>query len=75
MAQKYEIYSETGWNESTQSPEYERLTTVKNENAAIDFVNDIDNIGKYGNMLIKMKSDGMNKTFNFIFKENNLFSK
>lgn len=64
MAKKYEIYHETGWNESEQSPEYERLTTVKNENAAIDFVNDIDNIGKYGNMLIKMKADGRMLTYN-----------
>ena len=64
MAKKYEIYHETGWNESEQSPEYERLTTIKNENAAIDFINDIDNIGKYGNMLIRMKSDGRMLTYN-----------
>ena len=58
MAQKYEIYHETGWDESSQSPEYERLTTVKNEQAAIAFVQDLDNIGKYGNMIIKMKNKG-----------------
>ena len=64
MAQKYEIYSEIGWDESSQSPNYERLTTVKNEQAAIDFVTNIDNIGKYGNMLIRMKSNGNTWTFN-----------
>ncbi len=58
MAQKYEIYHETGWDESSQSPIYERLTTIKNEQAAIDFVNDVDNLGKYGEMLIKLKSNG-----------------
>lgn len=58
MAQKYEIYHETGWDEATQSPKYEKLTAVKNEKSAIDFVNDLDNIGVYGNMIIKMKSKG-----------------
>ena len=58
MAQKYEILQETGWNENSQSPEYERISTVKNEQAAIDFVNDINNIGKYGDMIIRMKSKG-----------------
>ena len=58
MAQKYEIYHETGWDENSQSPTYERLTVVKNEQAAFEFVNDLDNIGKYGNMIIKMKSKG-----------------
>lgn len=64
MAQKYEIYHETGWDESTQSPEYERLTTLKNEQAAFDFINDLDNVGKYGNMIIKLKSKGNIWTFN-----------
>lgn len=64
MAQKYEIYHEVDWDEASQSPEYERLTTVKNEHAAIDFVNDLDNIGKYGNMIIKMKSKGSLLTYN-----------
>lgn len=64
MAQKYEIYHETGWDESKQVPEYERLTTVKNEQAAISFIQDLDNIGKYGNMIIKMKSNGQMLTYN-----------
>jgi len=64
MAQKYEIYHETGWDEDTQSPEYERISTVKNEQAAIDFATNIDNIGKYGNMLIRMKSNGNFWTYN-----------
>lgn len=64
MAQKYDIYHEVDWDESTQSPEYERLTTVKNERAAIDFVNDLDNVGKYGNMIIKMRSNGNMLTYN-----------
>ena len=58
MAQKYEIYHEVGWDETTQSPEYERLTTVKNEQAAIEFVNDLNNVSKYGDMIIKLKSKG-----------------
>ena len=64
MAQKYEIYCETGWDESSQSPEYERISTVKNEKAAIDFATNIDNIGKYGNMIIRMKSKGNFWTYN-----------
>lgn len=64
MAQKYEIYHETGWDESSQSPKYERLTTVKNEQSAIEFVNDVDNIGKYGNMIIKLKAKGNIWTYN-----------
>ena len=64
MAQKYEILHEVGWDDSTQSPEYERLTTVKNEQSAIDFVNDVDNIGKYGNMMIRMKSNWNIWTYN-----------
>lgn len=64
MAQKYEIYHETGWDDSDQSPTYEKLTTVKNEQSAIDFVNDIGNIGKYGNMIIRMKSKGSVWTYN-----------
>lgn len=64
MQQKYEILYETGWSNSTQSPKYEKLTTIKNEQAAIDFVNDINNIGKYGDMIIRMKSNGTLKTYN-----------
>lgn len=64
MAQKYEILHETDWDESTQSPIYERLSVVKNEQAAVDFVNDIDNIGKYGNMVIRLKSGGSVMTYN-----------
>lgn len=64
MSKKYDILYESGWDESSQSPNYERLTTVKNEQAAIDFATNIDNIGKYGNMLIRMKSNGNTWTFN-----------
>jgi len=64
MAQKYVIYSETGWDESTQSPEYERITTVKNEREAIDFATNMENISRYGEMLIRMKSNGNVWTYN-----------
>ena len=64
MAQKYEILQETGWNENSQSPEYERISTVKNEQAAIDFVNDLNNIGKYGDMIIRLKAKGSIWTYN-----------
>ena len=64
MAQKYEIYSETGWDESTQSPEYERITTVKNERAAIDFATNMVNISRCGDMLIRMRSNGNVWTYN-----------
>ena len=64
MAQKYEIYHESGWDETSQSPVYAKLTTVKNEQAAFNFVNDLDNIGRYGNMVIKLKANGSMLTFN-----------
>ena len=64
MAQKYEILHETGWNEETNEPEYERLTTFKNERAAVDFAIDLNNVRKYGNMLIRMKSNGNVWTYN-----------
>ena len=64
MAQKYEIYHETGWNEHDQSPEYEKLTTLKNEQSAIDFISDVDNIGKYGNMFIRLKAKGNTWVYN-----------
>lgn len=64
MAQKYEILRETDYNTSSQSQNYEHLTTVKNEQAAIDFVNDINNIGKYGDMIIRMKSKGNTWIYN-----------
>ena len=64
MAQKYEIYHESGWDETSQSPVYTKLTTVKNEQAAFNFVNDLDNIGRYGNMVIKLKANGSMLTFN-----------
>jgi hypothetical protein len=58
MSQKYEILYESGWNDQTNEPEYEKLTTMKNEQSAVEFVNDIDNVGKYGNMIIRVKSGG-----------------
>lgn len=64
MAQKYEILHEIDWDETTQSPVYERLSVVKNEQAAVDFVNNVDNIGKYGNMVIKLKSNGNTSIYN-----------
>lgn len=64
MAQKYEIYHEIGWDEKKQSSEYEKLMTVKNEQAAFQFVEDIENIGRYGNMIIKMKAKGNTLTYN-----------
>ncbi len=64
MSQKYEILRETGYSTSNQSQNYERLTTIKNEQAAIDFVNDINNIGKYGDMIIRMKSKGNTWIYN-----------
>lgn len=64
MAQKYEIYHETDWDEASRSPVYERLTTIKNEQAAIQFVQDLDNIGKYGNMQIRHKTGGLSQVYN-----------
>lgn len=64
MAQKYEIYHEVGWDETKQSAVYERLTTLKNEQSAIAFINDIENIGKHGNMLIKLKAKGSVWSYN-----------
>ena len=58
MAKKYEILHEVGWDEISSQPEYERLTTIKNERDAVDFVNDLNNIRKYGNMIIRMKDNG-----------------
>ena len=56
MAQKYVIFHETEWNEREQKMAYKRLTTFKNEKEAIKFVNDIDNIGTYGNMIVRTVS-------------------
>ena len=64
MSQKYEILHEVGWDSLSQSHSYERLTTVKNEQAAIDFVSNVNNIGKYGDMIIRMKSNGNIWTYN-----------
>lgn len=64
MAQKYEIFQDVGWDEATQSPIYERLTTVKNEQAAFGFIHDLDNIGKYGDMVVRLKTNGQYKTYN-----------
>lgn len=58
MAQKYEIYREVGWNDRLGETEFEKLTSMKNEQAAIDFAGDINNIGKYGNMLVFKKTNG-----------------
>lgn len=59
MAQKYYIYHETGWDEHNNEPIYKKLTTLKNEQSAIAFIHDLDNIGKYGNMIAKTTtSDG-----------------
>ena len=63
MAQKYEIYHEVGWDESNNSPIYKRLTTLKSEQAAIGFIGDIDNVGKYGNMKLYSKVGGKVLTF------------
>lgn len=64
MAQKYEVFHEIGWNERTNSAEYEKLTTMKNEKAAIAFINNLDNIGKYGNMFIEAKLGGKMYMYN-----------
>ena len=58
MAQKFEIYREVGWNDRLGETEFEKLTSMKNEQAAIDFAGDINNIGKYGNMLVFKKING-----------------
>ena len=58
MAQKFEIYREVGWNDRLGETEFEKLTSMKNEQAAIDFAGDINNIGKYGNMLVFKKANG-----------------
>lgn len=58
MAQKFEIYREVGWDDRLGETEFEKLTSMKNEQAAIDFARDINNIGKYGNMLVFKKTNG-----------------
>jgi len=58
MATKYEIYHEVDWDEKKQAPVYEKLTTLKNEQSAIDFVNNLDNIRIHGDMFIQYKTDG-----------------
>lgn len=64
MSNKYDIYHESGWLDNNQSPSYEKITTVKNERAAIDFATNIENISRYGDMLIRMKSGGSVWTYN-----------
>lgn len=64
MAQKYEIYHEVDWDENNNSPVYKRLTTLKSEQAAIEFINNIDNVGKYGNMKLYSKVNGKTLIFN-----------
>lgn len=64
MAQKYEILHEVGWDDRTNTPEYDKLTTIKNEQAAINFIHDMGNIGKYGNMVVRTKSNGVTWTYN-----------
>lgn len=64
MSNKYDIYHETGWLNSSQSPSYEKITTVKNERVAIDFATNIENISRYGDMLIRMRSNGDVFTYN-----------
>lgn len=56
MAQKYEIYYEIGWDDLSMQVKYERLTTLKNENSAIDFIRDANNVGRYGTMKIRKKT-------------------
>ena len=58
MAKKYEILQELYSEDSGASKGYKRLTTVKSEQAAISFVEDIDNIGKYGDMIVQVKANG-----------------
>ncbi len=64
MSNKYDIYHETGWLNSSQSPSYEKITTVKNEREAIDFATNMENISRYGDMLIRMRSNGNVWTYN-----------
>lgn len=58
MAKKYEIFQEIRFDDSDSVKEVKRLTTVKNEQTAIAFVEDIDNVGKYGDMFIQVKANG-----------------
>ena len=58
MAKKYEIFQEIRFDDSDAVKEVKRLTTVKNEQTAIAFVEDIDNVGKYGDMFIQVKANG-----------------
>lgn len=64
MAKKYEIYHEVGWDEVNCKPEYKKLTIFKSEDKAIDFANDIDNIGNYGNMIVTTKENGKEVVYN-----------
>jgi len=58
MARKYEIYQELRFEDTGAIKGYNRLTTQRNEQAAIDFVEDIENIRKYGDMIIQVKANG-----------------
>ena len=64
MSNKYEIYRETNWVNDDQSPSYEKITTIKNERAAIEFATNIENISRYGDMIIRMKCNGSMWTYN-----------
>ena len=62
MAQKYIIYQEIGWDDNANVPKYKKLTTFKNEQSVIEFVGDLDNIGRYGNMIVKTTVNGTTYT-------------
>ena len=61
---KYIIYHETGWDEDKQQMSYKQLISTKNEKEAIRFINNINNIGTHGNMIIKQKVNGEVMVYN-----------
>ena len=63
MAQKYEVYRKS-YNEEHTHVTLERITTTKNEQAAINFITNPANVGRYGDMKLVTKVQGQVKTYN-----------
>lgn len=59
MKVKYEVFKEKDYGEVYGKPGYERVSSFRGEKEAMDFVSDLNNIRRYGEMLLeKRDSDG-----------------
>ena len=59
MKVKYEVFKEKDYGEVYGRPGYERVCSVRGEKEAMEFINDLNNIRRYGEMLLeKRDSDG-----------------